>query len=168
MKATPGWSSDIFLIKTSHRSSSLSEWFWYPTLPVSVLSCSISWYYIISCSLCQSYYFQQPRQTHEWINFEHFWNYRYFYNDFMIIFFINQYWSSEKRLLNVIINKLFIHAFVLFQQPRYESCRSKNIMLEYRQKTESLCREPQWNNVICAPDRSMNFLKERTISREWK
>ncbi len=31
----------------------------------------------------------------------------------MIIFFINQYWSSEKRLLNVIINKLFIHAFVL-------------------------------------------------------
>ncbi len=24
----------------------------------------------------------------------------------------NQYWSSEKRLLNVIINKLFIHAFV--------------------------------------------------------
>ena len=113
MKATPGWSSDIFLIKTSHRSSSLSEWFWYPTLPVSVLSCSISWYYIISCSLCQSYYFQQPRQTHEWINFEHFWNYRYFYNDFMIIFFINQYWSSEKRLLNVIINKLFIHAFVL-------------------------------------------------------
>ena len=40
----------------------------------------------------------------------------------MIIFFINQYWSSEKRLLNVIINKLFIHAFVLSVRHQYRFC----------------------------------------------
>ena len=45
----------------------------------------------------------------------------------MIIFFINQYWSSEKRLLNVIINKLFIHAFVLLSSRTPSSHTSSRI-----------------------------------------
>ncbi len=52
----------------------------------------------------------------------------------MIIFFINQYWSSEKRLLNVIINKLFIHAFVLCSVPTIQTVKGRVVFFRKKRK----------------------------------